>query len=133
MVGALAATAVLTAVLGSVPARASIDMVAGARGTATQAANSACSASASAALTTTFGNPAIEAGAGTGQWLGFGADDSNKNPTASAAIHCYPVGKGYVVTITCATERAAGAETAADLCARVEKAFVTPAAGFTWQ
>ena len=132
-VGALAAAAVLTAVLAPNPAIASIDMVAGARGSTVNASDDACSASAKAALTTTLGHPAIEAGAGTGQWLGFGANDTNGNPTASAAIHCFPVDKGYVVTLTCATERAAGAENATDLCARVEKAFVTPAAGFTWQ
>jgi len=123
----------LTALLGPSPARASIDMVAGARGTAVNASNDACSASANAALTTAMGHPAVEAGAGTGQWLGFGANDSNGNPTASAAIHCYPVGTGYVVTVTCATERGAGSETANALCARVEKAFAAPAAGFKWQ
>lgn len=132
-VGALAAAALLSAVLGPGPARASIDMVAGARGTAARAAEGACSASAKAALTTALAHPAVEAGDGTGQWLGFGANDTNGNPTASAAIHCFPVGKGYVVTVTCAAERTNGSETAADLCARVEKAFAAPAAGFTWQ
>lgn len=132
-VGALVATAILTALLGPSPARASIDMAVGARGSAVNASSDACSASANAALTTAMGHPAVEAGTGTGQWLGFGANDSNGNPTASAAIHCYPVGTGYVVTVTCATERGAGSETAAALCARIEKAFVTPTAGFTWQ
>jgi hypothetical protein len=132
-VSALAAIAILTAVLGPSQARAAIDMVSGAQGTATNATDDACSASAKAALTTAMGHPAIEAGAGTGQWLGFGANDSNGNPTVSAAIHCFTVGKGYVVTVTCAAERAAGAESATDLCARVEKAFATPAGGFTWQ
>jgi len=104
------------------PAQAMIDMVSGARGVAKNAALADCNARAKSALTAVLTN-AYEAGDGTGQWAASGPADANGNASSGAAVHCFPVGKGYVVTLTCAIQIPTNAESAHDLCGRIETAF----------
>ena len=106
----------------SAPAPAAIDMVVGSRATVPNAPVSDCSAKAKNALTTVLQN-AFEAGEGTGQWLGRGSPDSGGNPSAAAAIHCFPVDKGYVVTVTCGVEIPPSPDTASALCTKLTAAF----------
>ncbi len=130
--GILIAALAIAVVAVQTPANAALDMVSGARGTAKVGTADDCSAKAKAALASVL-QPPFEAGEGTGQWLGFGPADADGHSSASAAVHCFPVDKGYVVTLTCVIERPANAESATDLCGRVQKAFDTQPGVITWQ
>ena len=81
-----------------------------------------CSSKAKAALTSILGS-AYEAGDGTGEWLGYGNRDNSGKSSEAAAIHCYPMDTGYVVTITCAVEVPPNPVMAADLCSKLDTAF----------
>jgi len=118
----LALAAALVAGGAPKPAQAMIDMVSGARGVAKSAALDDCNARAKSALTAVLTNT-YEAGAGTGQWAASGPADASGNASSGAAIHCFPVGKGYVVTLTCAVQLPNSAESAHDLCGRLQTAF----------
>jgi len=117
-------------------APAEIEMVIGARTTVANEPVSDCSAKAKTALNAVLQN-AFEAGEGTGQWLAYGPLDSSGHSSATAAIHCYPVDTGYVVTFTCAVEVPPNPDTATNLCTKLAAAFpaqktasaVTPAGG----
>ena len=128
---ALGAALVAAVVPGT--AQAMIDMVPGARGVAKSAPLGDCSVRAKAALTSVLANP-YEAGPGTGQWSAAGPLDASGNASAAAAIHCFPVGKGYVVTLTCAVQIPTNEASARDLCARLETAFGSEqSGGITWR
>jgi hypothetical protein len=117
-------------------APAEIEMVIGARTTVANEPVSDCSAKAKTALNAVLQN-AFEAGDGTGQWLAYGPLDSSGHSSATAAIHCYPVDTGYVVTFTCAVEVPPNPDTATNLCTKLAAAFpaqktasaVAPASG----
>lgn len=115
---------VLGVALTSAAAPAAIDMVDGARNVVAHKPVSDCSANAKAALNAVMQN-AFEAGAGTGQWLAYGTPDSAGRSYTSAAIHCFPVNDGYVVTFTCAAEIPTVGDTASALCAKLTAAFGT--------
>ncbi len=120
-------TAVLTSafVLGSAPAPAALDMVVGARRVVQNEPVSTCSSKAKTALSAQL--PTVfEAGDGTGQWLGYGTADSTGHSSAAAAIHCYPVGNGYVVTFTCAVDQPPNPEDASTLCGKLAGSFGGP-------
>ena len=130
---AIGGAIILGLVLVQTPANAALDMVAGARGTAVNAPSTECNTKAKAALGSVLLNP-FEAGEGTGQWMANGPADSDGQTHAAAALHCFPVGKGYVVTLACAVERPNSTESATDLCGRIEQAFGTDATGgVTWR
>ncbi len=75
-----------------------------------------------------------EAGTGSGEWAATGPKDAQGFSTSAAAVNCFLVGNGYVVTLTCAVERPKNTESATDLCARIEKAFDSQQVGeVTWQ
>lgn len=88
-----------------------------------------CSTKAKNALNSVLQN-AFEAGEGTGQWLAYGPNDYSGHPNATAAIHCFPVGNGYVVTFTCAVDVPPNPDTASALCAKLTTAFGTNTAAF---
>ncbi|HVA32619.1 MAG TPA: hypothetical protein VNG31_00635 [Candidatus Baltobacteraceae bacterium] len=112
-------------------APAEVDMVVGARHLVANAPLADCSTKAKAALNSVLIN-AFETGTGTGEWLGYGPPDANGHATAAAAIHCYPIDTGYVVTITCAVQLPPNPITAADLCAKLDTALgATTAASAT--
>lgn len=112
----------VNAVLASTPAFASFDMAVGSRTVVPNKPVSDCSAKAKTALNSVLQN-AFEAGDGTGQWAAYGQLDSSGHASASAAIHCFPVDKGYVVTFTCAAEVPPNPLTANDLCAKLATEF----------
>lgn len=116
--GALAANVVLA----TAAAPAALDMFVGARNVVQNAPVSDCSAKAKTALNGVL-HSAFEAGDGTNQWLGYGPADSSGHSSAAAAIHCYPVDHGYVVTFTCSVEVPPNADMASALCAKLTGAF----------
>jgi hypothetical protein len=106
----------------SAAAPAALEMVVGARTVVQNEPLSDCTSKAKNALNTVLQN-AFEAGDGTGQWLAYGPLDSAGHASATAAIHCYPVDTGYVVTFTCAAEVPPNPDTATGLCAKLTGAF----------
>ncbi|MEO6835447.1 MAG: hypothetical protein ABI231_06015 [Candidatus Tumulicola sp.] len=81
-----------------------------------------CSAKAKTALNSQL-QTAGETSPGTGQWIAYGPVDSSGHASAAAAIHCFPVGSGYVVTFTCAVEEPPNPYDADDLCTRLGASF----------
>jgi hypothetical protein len=104
------------------PANAALAMSTGLRILVETAPPDECSTKAKAALQAQLANT-FEAGANTGQWLGYGPPDAAGHATAAAAIHRYPVEKGYVVTFTCAVELPPNPYGADDLCNRLGAMF----------
>lgn len=125
------AAAVIGALLCQSVASAALDMATGLRYVIANGTPASCSDKAKAALTTYLQNPS-EAGSGTGEWTANGPIGTNGAPTAAATVHCAAVGKGYVVTFTCAVEQPGNPYTAAALCLDVAHKFsgkpVTPLA-----
>jgi hypothetical protein len=117
----LAATVVSFAALGA-SAPAALDMTVGPHLVVPNEPVSACSSKAKSALDSVLQN-AFEAGAGTGQWLAYGPLDSSGKSSATAAIHCYPLDNGYVVTFTCAAQVPPNADSAVGLCQKLSAAF----------
>lgn len=104
------------------PAPAAFDMYVGARTVVQNEPIDDCSTKAKNALDAVL-QDAFEAGEGTGQWLAYGPKDNVGNSNAYAAIHCFPVGNGYVVTFTCAVDVPPNPDTASALCAKLTAAF----------
>jgi len=77
-----------------------------------------CSTKAKNALNTVLAN-AFEAGDGTGQWLAYGGPDNSE----AAAIHCFPLDNGYVVTFTCTVQVPPSPSMGNDLCTKLSAAF----------
>lgn len=62
-----------------------------------------CSTKAQTALGTYLDAP-VESSTGSGDWLAIGPKGRTGPSSSAAAVRCYPVGKGYVVTFTCVVE-----------------------------
>lgn len=106
-------------------APASLDMSIGARKVVKGQPVSACNAAAKTALNSVLQN-AAEVGSGdTGEWKALGASDSSGNSFAAAAVHCYPLDDGYLVTFTCAAQVPPNTDSASALCDKVTTAFGT--------
>lgn len=120
-IGALLANAALV----TAAAPAAVDMTVGTREVVQNHPLSDCSSRAKNALSSVLQN-AAEAGVGTGQWLAYGPADASGASTSAAAIHCFPLDKGYVVTFTCAVQTPPNADTASALCTKITGAFGTP-------
>ena len=102
---------------------AAIDLAVGARNVVKNQPVSACNSKAKTALNAVLQN-AAEIGEGdTGEWEAYGAADSSGHPSAGAAIHCYPIDNGYVVTFTCAAQVPPNPDTASALCTKLAAAF----------
>ncbi len=88
-----------------------------------------CSAKAKTALAAYLQTP-TEATQGSGEWLAFGPLGSTGPATAAAAVRCYPLTKGYVVTFTCVVQQPENPYAADALCLDVAHNFsgkaVTP-------
>jgi hypothetical protein len=104
------------------PASASLDMAIGARKVVKSEPISSCNQKAKTALNSLLEN-ASEIGEGTGEWKAYAAPDHTGNPPAAAAVHCYPIDNGYVVTFTCAVQSPPYQDTAAGLCTKLATAF----------
>lgn len=102
---------------------AALDMVIGARQVVKNEPVSACNTKARSALDAVLVD-ASEVGSGdTGEWKASSAPDSSGHSSAAAAIHCYPLDDGYVVTFTCAVQVPAYADSASSLCTKLAQAF----------
>ena len=107
----------------ALPASAALDLAVGARKIVKNQPVSGCNAAAKNALNSVLSD-AAEIGSGdTGEWRAYGAPDSSGHSSAAAAVHCYPVDDGYVVTFTCAVETPPNADTASALCGKLATAF----------
>lgn len=111
----------VSALLCQSAASAALDMTTGLRYVVPNAAPSTCGDKAKTALSTYLQNP-TESGAG--EWVANGPIGTASAPTAAATVHCSPVGKGYVVTFTCAVEVPGNPYTAAALCLDVAHKFI---------
>ncbi|HEX4013856.1 MAG TPA: hypothetical protein VHX17_08215 [Candidatus Cybelea sp.] len=114
---------VLAGVVPPLAAPAALDMALGPRKVVQSQPVSACNQAARSALDSVIGG-AQEIGSGdTGEWQAYNAGDTANGSTAAAAVHCYPVGSGYVATFTCAAQVPPSTDTASALCAKVAAAF----------
>lgn len=119
----LLAAGLLVAVVPPLEAPAALDMALGTRKVVENQPVSACNQAARSALTSVFGG-AQELGSGdTGEWQAYNAGDTANGVTESGAVHCYPVGSGYVVTFTCAAQVPPSTDTAAAMCSKISAAF----------
>jgi hypothetical protein len=104
-------------------APAALDMFVGARQIVRNQPVSACNNTAKTALNAVL-QGASEIGTGdTGEWKAYGPADASGNSFAAAAIHCYPLDSGYVVTFTCAVQVPPNADTGNALCSKLSAAF----------
>lgn len=101
-------------------ARAEILMATGDSATVPNAPISDCNAKAKTALDSVLQNAGDN---GSGVWLAYGPADSSGHSSATAAIHCFPIGNGYNVSFTCAVEVPPNPDTATSLCAKLVAAF----------
>ena len=114
---------VLIVGMAPVAAPAALDMVVGARQVVKTEPVSACNTKARDALNAVL-QGAVEVGSGdTGEWKAYGAPDASGHSSAAAAIHCYPLDTGYLVTFTCAVQVPPNSDTASALCAKLTAAF----------
>lgn len=113
-------TLALTATAAHAPA--ALDMSLGERRVVTGQSIAACNAAAKAALNGVL-NSAIEIGNNTGEWEGLEPASGPDGTTATAAIHCFPLGSGYVVTFTCSTQVPPNPDSANALCSKLSAAF----------
>jgi hypothetical protein len=104
-------------------APAAVEMSTGLRHIEASAPLSDCSVKAKNALNSNLQN-AFETSPDSGMWLAYGAADASGHASAAAAIHCFPVGKGYVVTFTCSVELPPSLFSASDLCLKINATFL---------
>jgi hypothetical protein len=103
-------------------APAALDLAVGPRKVVPSQPVSACNSAAKTALNSVLAN-AEELGTGTGEWEAYGASDAANGSTTAAAIHCYPLDSGYVVTFTCAAQVPPSPDSAGVLCTKLAAAF----------
>jgi hypothetical protein len=104
-------------------APAALDMFVGARKVIKGGSVSSCNSKAQSALNAVLQN-AAEIGTGdTGEWKASGPPDASGNSFAAAAVHCYPLDNGYLVTFTCAAQVPPNADSASVLCGKIAAAF----------
>lgn len=115
----------LPLVFATMPSRSSaaLDMVVGARQVVKNEPVSACNTKAKNTLNSLLQDAGEVGGGDTGEWKAYGKYDASGYASAAAAIHCYPVDTGYVVTFTCAVQVPPSADTAASLCDKLSAAF----------
>jgi len=107
----------------TLPAPAALDLAVGARKVVKNQPVSSCNAAAKSALNSAL-TDAAEVGSGdTGEWRAYAAPDSAGHSSAAAAVHCYPLDDGFVVTFTCAVETPPSTDTASALCSKLAAAF----------
>jgi hypothetical protein len=103
--------------------RAALDVAVGAREVVKSEPLSSCNTKAKNALNSVLQDAAEVGGGDTGEWKAYGAPDAAGNSSAAAAIHCYPVDTGYLVTFTCAVQMPPNSDNAATLCSKLSAAF----------
>jgi hypothetical protein len=96
-------------------ANAGVDMSVGIRYVIDSGTLDQCSAKAKTALDAYLQN-ATEKTPGSGEWQAYGPPNKSGQTTAAAIVRCNTVGRGYVVTFTCAVESPGNSFGADDLC-----------------
>ena len=109
------------------PASAGLDLAVGAKKVVKGEPISSCNDKAKTALNAVLEN-ALEVGGDTGEWRAAAAPDSSGNSSAAAAVHCYPLDTGYIVTFTCAVQAPPYQDSANGLCTKLATAFDSKAA-----
>jgi hypothetical protein len=123
--GRIFAIAVIAGVLLSgAAAPAAVDMATGIRYVIPNGTVDQCGTKAAAALNAYLQN-AAEAAPGSGEWIATGPIGAagTRSTTASGTVHCYPSGKGYVVTFTCAVQTPDNPYDAQALCLDIAHNF----------
>jgi hypothetical protein len=119
----IAAGCILAVGAATLPAPAALDLAVGGRRVVKNQPVSTCNAAAKTALNAVL-QDASEIGTGdTGEWRAYAPADSTGHPSAAAAVHCYPLDDGFVVTFTCAVEVPPSTDTASALCSKLATAF----------
>jgi hypothetical protein len=106
----------------SAQAPAAVDLSVGIRYVSADGSLSDCSAKAKDSLNT-FLQGANEPTPGSGEWLASSQNGVAGTPTAMATVRCYALGKGYVVTFTCAVQLPDNPYSADALCLDVAHKF----------
>ena len=120
---ALAGAALLTAIVWcGAQAPAAIDFSVGIRYVSESGTLADCSAKARQSLGA-FLQDASESSPGSGDWSAHSQNGVNGTPTATAAVRCFPLASGYVVTFTCAVQLPDNPYTANALCLDVAHKF----------
>jgi len=126
-----AAAVAALAVWSASAAPAAVEMSTGIRYVMDTGTLADCSAKAKTALGAYLQN-VTEASPDSGEWIAFGQNGATSSATSSAAVRCYALPKGYVVTFTCAVQSPENPYNADALCLDVAHNFsgkpVTPLA-----
>jgi hypothetical protein len=101
---------------------ASVDISAGIRHVSPDGTLADCGEKAKASLDE-FLQDATESSAGSGDWLAHSQNGIAGSPTATAAVRCYGLPKGYLVTFTCAVQLPDSPYTADALCLDIAHKF----------
>jgi len=102
---------------------AALDFAVGARTVVKSEPVSNCNAQARKTLDAVL-QDAAEVGSGdTGEWRAYAPPDASGQSSAAAAIHCYPLDDGYLVTFTCAVQVPPNPDSANALCTKLATAF----------
>jgi hypothetical protein len=120
--GATAIVAVVALLASTAATPAAVVLSVGIRLVIPNGAVETCSSKAKAALTAELATIG-ETSPGTAIWFGYGPTDSGGHATSAAAIHCFPVDKGYEVTFTCTVEQPGSPFSADDLCKGLDDKF----------
>jgi hypothetical protein len=120
---ALVAVAFITGLIWcSSVAPASVDISAGIRHVSPDGTLGNCGSKAQSSLDA-FLQGAAETNPGSGDWLAHSQNGIAGTPTAIAAVRCYALPKGYVVTFTCTVQLPDNPYTAVALCLDVAHKF----------
>jgi hypothetical protein len=106
----------------SAPVPAAVDLSVGIRHLSDDGTLQDCSGKAKAALDSFLQN-AAESTPGSGDWSAYSSNGPDGTPTAAAAVRCYALAKGYVVTFTCAIVSPVTPFTADALCLDIAHKF----------
>ncbi len=120
--GAAAIVAVVALLASTAATPAAVQLSVGIRLVIPNGAIETCSSKAKAALSAELSTVG-ETSPGTAIWFGYGATDSEGHATSAAAIHCFPVDKGYEVTFTCTVEQPGSPFNADQLCKGLDDKF----------
>lgn len=113
---------VLALALPTIVASASVDFSAGIRYVSPSGTLEDCSAKAKAALETYLPG-ATESSPGSGEWIALGQNIRTGAASSAAAVRCYGLPKGYVVTFTCSALVPANPFGANPLCLDIAHKF----------
>jgi len=119
----LSAVAFCGGLLASIaPVKAAVDLSVGIRHVSDDGTLQDCSSKARASLNAFLQN-ASESVPGSGDWSAYSRNGPDGTPAAAAALRCYALPKGYVVTFTCVIQSPASPYTPDALCLNIAHKF----------